>query len=1233
MDFAEHDDWAHLTSALEGFANDAIDFPVQIYVTTRPFPDDYLTTLEDRLDDPDVQANPTLEALIENYVETRTTDLEETTTAPPHVYAVVDVGGDEVLDETVGETTGLERLAQVPLLGIPFGWMVRSRSGIDDEERRDRMCEELDRRLQVLQSGWESAAEGVTCTRLSLAEWLPLIEEFWTGERPAERDPGMVRSSPVVTASSPGDADDRTGGRFEADGSAGDGTPTGVDNAGDTPDSERIPSLAEVQQQQLAPEGVEETFETARTGDDHCQVLYVEGWPDTIAYGALRRLFQRSDVEYDLSIHVDPINRSRALDRSEARYRSLKGDAALDDSDLSAQETRSKADETALFRQQIKAGQTPFRVAVYVVARADDEQTLQEVSRDLRSRVKDPPAEATLRTVTGEQLRGLESAAPVGRDMIADRGTTDTSAVLLGRGVGALLASIQDSGLVDPGGIELGEHAISGKPVIVDPFDTGVNYNWTVIGDSGSGKTYFGAQTATRALLHEEDTTVVFIDPMQAFEGVAQALDADVVRVGGEESLNPLEIRPPADSAATETVDPLRQKIKEVLSLFDNFAHQQGIEGGLGEGRSLLSTALKQTYEQAGITHDVATHDRESPTIRDLLDVLQSMADSPADYVLRTEQETETISQYATRLLGLLRPFVDGEYSHLAEQSSLEFGDSDVIYMDMSGEEGRTGGGGGLTMQLVFSEAYEFAKERSEQVIIVIDEARFFMRHSTNLDFLGQRVRHSRHFDTSIRFYTQNINDFYAHSEAESIINNSAITVFHNTAEIAEWQDVFDLNDREVEFIRSAETGTDGYSEAMLDISGRRLPLQIFATPLEDQLIDFDPRRDDLADIPGISPASAGRPQAPGETPVDDSNGQGETMVPSDNEGAAPATAAATPIEWVTANDDPSLVEVWESLSESQREQAGLLTGPELAEVLRTIRGTEGNPVEVLATALETKLETIANSELGEHIEPPEVAGGSDEPATLVDVDPARIDDPPEIDSSSTPIPAAGDEEATLSEQNAEKRDTPENEGSATSPERSEVQRENGSVLSEEDLYARWNERIAALAEQAKQAPKRRPVQNRTQTTASHLDESAAPSPDRKLDSDETVVDAHTGPGPTNPYSTLSQKDLQRADADWVRRIDEIFPDHLPDDNPRNHHKNDQEHVADNRIEYDSREWFSTESQQDQYRRDSGAGIKGNSTDPWHRQNEKRRGGTERDRLSDDDAWPDLDGGDDTDER
>lgn len=630
-----------------------------------------------------------------------------------------------------------------------------------------------------------------------------------------------------------------------------------ADGVEETVDSDAIlDDIEDLHQRTIAPSGLRPRLRSIRAGEQHRQMLFATGYLDTIPDGVLRSVFTRPDLQFDMSIHISPRDRQRAKRAAERRAESLEADAEIFGTEgggqFMASDKQEEARRTAAVRDAINDGDRPADVSLYVSPRGEDADALRDQVDAMRKTMADAPANIQLRTIAGEQDRALQSVAPVGKDVLAAEADWDPTRLMLGTGIGAMLGSATKSTLIEETGVEMGEHAYNGSPVIKDPFESETNYNWVVIGDSGSGKSYDVKLQSLRTVANSDETMLVILDPLQGFVGLSEALGAERITIGGDRGLNPLELRKPSDhtrtTAAADT-DPLSAKIRDVMSFFENFAHRQGLE--LGGARTQLNSAVKAAYTRNGITHDVETHGKESPTIRDVLDVLEEMADEPEDHVLRTDEEAATVRSHATTLIGYLRPFVDGEYENLSQSSEFDLRDEDVVYLDLSQQEG-SGGGSGLMMQLLFSLVYERAKETPKDVIFLIDEARYLMRDATSLEFLGQRVRHSRHFDTSIRFITQNIRDFFAHEEAESIINNSFIKILHRTEEIEEWADTFGLNDRQVDFVKTARTGDGGYSEALVEINGEWYPLQVFSNSAEDAVVDYDERTDEVGDLPGM---------------------------------------------------------------------------------------------------------------------------------------------------------------------------------------------------------------------------------------------------------------------------------------------------------------------------------------------------------------------------------------------
>jgi len=104
------------------------------------------------------------------------------------------------------------------------------------------------------------------------------------------------------------------------------------------------------------------------------------------------------------------------------------------------------------------------------------------------------------------------------------------------------------------------------------------------------------------------------------------------------------------------------------------------------------------------------------------------------------------------------------------------------------------------------------AKNTENKVILVIDEARYLMKNSANLKFLEQAVRHSRHYDLSIHFITQTVEEFYQHAEAEAILDNCSMMQLCQLSSLNSdlASDALGLNGNQINYVKNAQAGDEG---------------------------------------------------------------------------------------------------------------------------------------------------------------------------------------------------------------------------------------------------------------------------------------------------------------------------------------------------------------------------------------------------------------------------------------
>jgi hypothetical protein len=844
--------WRDNVAAFADFFNNSVEWPVQLYSTTTEFPiEDYLRRRERRLDDDDVSGNPVFRRLINEWLDWYPRELEARGTNIREHYVIVPVRRDEISGADEGEGV-LDELADLPVLGGIFGSLA-SGDGMPEEELQSRALDELDERLRMVKNEGIQNLDGCRAHRVEAGGLVRLLAEFWEGEPAdfADMD-GAVRENPIVA------------GDFDLKGTEGievnpgemefedeeDVEPSLIGSlfGGDEEeqDGDVLEDVSEMHKSLVAPSEAVFKRNAAKLGERWTKTMWAEGYPDQPANGFLERLFTEPGVETDVSIHVEPRDTRRAQEELKDRVGTLEAEfeRKRERRDVDARGVQKDLEDAEEMYDVVRNTPTEvFDVSTYVTVREDTRDALESAASNVRAGLRRAPANIRPVTASRRQDLAARSTSPIAYDHL------NKKAAMMGGAVGATFP-FSSSTLVEAQGVEYGVHAFNGSPVIVDRFGRDTGYNALVIGNIGSGKSFSTKLNLVRTLAQDEDTIVVMLDPLKGFVGVNRALGGERVVVGGNVGLNPLEIRETPEEVLEETggeLDPFGAKLKDVMSFFESYFESRG--NPLGERRGTLENAVKGAYNRNGIYRDPATHGNDSPLVTDVIDVLRDMAENPREYtVSEAEEERRKIETNASELLISTEPFTEGgEFENLSSETEIDITGSKVVYLDLQQQETR--GGTGLMMQLLFNAVYERAKEETEKrVIFAIDEARYIMKDSANLSFLEQAVRHSRHYDLSIQFITQTIDEFFAQDESEAIADNCSLKLLHRIEGMDdELADELDLTPRQKDYVATAMAGDEeaGYSEALLGVADEGwFPINVRANDFEKRVVDHDPDDD-----------------------------------------------------------------------------------------------------------------------------------------------------------------------------------------------------------------------------------------------------------------------------------------------------------------------------------------------------------------------------------------------------
>ncbi|MFC5280265.1 VirB4 family type IV secretion system protein [Halorubrum rubrum] len=610
-----------------------------------------------------------------------------------------------------------------------------------------------------------------------------------------------------------------------------------------------LDDIAESHKTVTAPAAIEWETRAAWVGEQWTTTLYIADYPDYPNDGYLSELFEMTDVQFDLTAHITPKNQERARNELQDIADDLQVDADLEQSVRSAY-LQERANEAAATYKAVENGANVFDQGMFITVRADEKEDLRDAVQKVKSALRDDPANLTPKTAICRQDLALQSAAPIGDNEFG------RTSIALGGAVGALLSSPHNATILEEGGVEFGIHKDNQSPVVIDPFARDNGYAMFTVGDTGSGKSFSSKQNFIRSIEQSKDRIGIILEPLNNWAGVAEALDAKRITVGGTLGLNPLEIRETPEHvqrAMGEDASPFNEKLDDAMSFLTNFFALRGIS--LGDRRTTLELGLKRAYKRNGITDDISTHDNPSPTVQDMMDVFEDMVDDPEEFVVRSDEEAGKIKEDATWLLDQLRPFEDdGRHGNLGQESDFDIRDEKVIYLDLAQQEGSVDSSTALTMQLLISLVYERAKVSEKEVVFYIDEARYIMQDAASLAFLETVFRHHRHHDLSIRLVTQTVDEFFEHAESEAILDQCAVKQFHRLDGMdEEWADEFGLNYAQMRFVQDAVPGNEdaGFSEALVGVDGEWRGIQVKAMPKEKQVIDFDPTSQVRSSLPG----------------------------------------------------------------------------------------------------------------------------------------------------------------------------------------------------------------------------------------------------------------------------------------------------------------------------------------------------------------------------------------------
>ena len=650
---------------------------------------------------------------------------------------------------------------------------------------------------------------------------------------------------------------------------------------------ETLKERGELDKRLIAPRVVQDYPKFQVRDDRISQVLTVTSFPRKVGLGWLVPL-TLADVDLRLSLHVQPRAAKDVRRQLQKRYTqavtslSVKQKRGRTDT---YQDELERQDLERLLRNTIRGTTKLYDVAIYLELVADTQEDLDEMLDRVEAILAEQDVD--LSPVKHQQLEAVGSVAPLASD------TIDNTHPIQLEALGTFFNLVEPS-IYDPEGVLFGFDDTK-RPVILDRYALS-GHSMAISGKTGSGKSYFRKLEIYRRLLADPNVQCILFDPAgDDYPRFAQSLGGEVIRFGGNYTVNPMDISPPADAEQENGDDTYALTIRSVIEmLHTHFDQRDGMSAG-EEG--ILIQAAHYAYISKGIIlGEFDTYGRESPTLDDLIRGVNVIAAGGLEaaheagvidgvelgqfqsYGVPNAEEAElgdevgplhggvisisdtivTPTDHHQELARSLQPkfesFKPGGINHnLNGQTNLDLS-SRLVVMDMSSFADT--GEMPLILHAMLSWAYLEAKQSPYKVDVTFDEAHYLLGRPAARDLINLYIRHARHYEAGLTLMSQTAHEFVRTNERREVYENCDVKCLFYAESVSEQTaEYYGFSTDEIRFIQTAARGQDSdYSECLLatSVHGRRR-LEIRSGPFEHTVLDdaLDPW-DWLAGVEGI---------------------------------------------------------------------------------------------------------------------------------------------------------------------------------------------------------------------------------------------------------------------------------------------------------------------------------------------------------------------------------------------
>lgn len=558
--------------------------------------------------------------------------------------------------------------------------------------------------------------------------------------------------------------------------------------------------------------------------DKYASCLFVSNYNKEMEAGFLDRLLS-SEIDFELSMFYEKKNSYDMISNLTKVISNTSADIKSSNSNqIDIDILNTNFENAKYIKKQLQIENDDlYYLNIYILVIAKDKETLESNMRRIESLAV--ASGLSIRRAIFRQEDAFNACLPVLQNPKELKDICKRN--VLTSGIISTYPFLSNE-LCDDDGVLIGKNAINNSIVMVDRFDTEKykNANMSIIGASGSGKSYFvKLMIARNRLLGIEQ---YIIDPDKEYAKLCQELGGTIIDFGKENIINVMEIR---ETILEEGENFLANKLNKLMVFFSIIFKEMS-----DEDKSLLEDKIIKCYKRKNITFENSSlyngeqvgrllskmkfkDAKDMPILKDLYDVLNDDASTK-------------------KLAKLLKPYVSGTLKFMNNYTNINLKNK-LVVADINSIEEKD-----LPMiMFIITEFYwdKIKENRARKKIVYLDEVwRLINKNSNTADFVFKMFKTIRKYGGAATAITQDINDFFSLNNGEygkGILNNSSVKCVFQIEEndIKTLKDVMNLSEVETYKVLNAERGT------CLMYAGRNhLMVKVIASEYEHKFISTD---------------------------------------------------------------------------------------------------------------------------------------------------------------------------------------------------------------------------------------------------------------------------------------------------------------------------------------------------------------------------------------------------------